>query len=110
MLLAIDAAAAERQEGGAFDDLFVKAVAHYALSAAGQPVPPRPVALAADMPLSTWTDMGYQDVDVETLQWIVSHVHGARRVSRALMSLATLLIGAAVPLAHSLGALSDFAS
>jgi hypothetical protein len=110
MLMAIDAAAAERDAAGAFDDLFVKAVTHYVLSAAGRPVPPRPVALAADTPLSSWAETGHDDIDIEILDWIVSHVRGARRASRALMSLATLLAGTAVPFAQSLASLVYFSA
>jgi len=110
VLLAIDAAATERNENGEFDDLFVKAVTHHVLSAAGRPVPPRPVALAAETPLSSWADTGYDEIDFEILNWIVSHARGARRTSRALMSLATLLLGTAAPFAQSLASLVDLAS
>jgi hypothetical protein len=110
MLMAIDAAAAERNEAGAFDDLFVKAVTHYVRSAGGRPVPPRPVALAADTPLSSWAEVGHDEIDIEILNWIVSHVRGARHASRALMSLATLLAGSALPLARSRASLIDIAA
>src|ERR1700745_3923852 len=45
-LFEIHDAAAERSDGGRFDDLLTKAVAHHAAAEAGLPVPPRTVALA----------------------------------------------------------------
>src|SRR5215475_14604820 len=39
-LFAIDNAATERSDGGRFDDLLAKAIAHHAASASGLPVPP----------------------------------------------------------------------
>src|SRR5947208_14386539 len=47
-LFEIHDAAAERTDGGRFDDLLAKAVAHHAAAEAGLPVPPRTAALAPD--------------------------------------------------------------
>ena len=50
----INEAATERTDGGRFDDLLAKAVAHYAASASGLKVPPRSVALSADTEIESW--------------------------------------------------------
>ena len=47
-LFEISDAAAERSDGGRFDDLLAKAVAHHAASESGLPVPPRTVALSPE--------------------------------------------------------------
>lgn len=109
-LLDIDAAASERLDGGRFDDLFVKAIAHHALSAAGVRVPPRAVALSAATPLESWaTPEAARDVDTEIRDWLASHVRRRRRSSKALMTIAAFLIGtAAISAMQSLSALVDF--
>jgi hypothetical protein len=108
MLMAIDAAAHEREDQ-VFDDLFVKAVTHHVLAATGRPVPPRPVALSADTPLSSWAgEPRAHDVDHEILEWIMSHVRGSRHLSQSLMSIAALVIG--TPIVQSLSGVLDFAA
>jgi hypothetical protein len=107
MLFDIDAAAAERADGGRFDDLLTKAVAHHVLASAGQLVPPRPLALSASMAITEWA-APQTNVDVEILEWIVAHARRKRR-STALMGLVTLLVGAA-PLALSIASLVDLAA
>src|ERR1043165_6500701 len=47
-LFEINEAATERTDGGRFDDLLAKAIAHHPASASGLPVPPRSVALSAE--------------------------------------------------------------
>ena len=108
-LLEIDAAASERSDGGRFDDLLTKAIAHHALAAAGKPVPPRPVALAAETPLESWAG-SRADADAEVLRWISSEMRGRKRASRGLMSIAILFGVAATPVAQSLAGLIDFAA
>src|SRR5262245_4058002 len=53
VLFDIHDAAVDREDGGRFDELFVKAVAHHVL-ATGRGVPPRAVALAPATPLTDW--------------------------------------------------------
>src|SRR6476661_3276969 len=53
-LFAINDAASERSDGGRFDDLLAKAVAHHAAAEAGLKVPPRNVALAPDTAIESW--------------------------------------------------------
>jgi hypothetical protein len=107
ILLAIDAAAAERTDGGRFDDLLAKAVAHHALAAAGQEVPPRALALSPSVPLTDWAKP-QADVDSEILQWIAGHARKKQR-NTALASIFTALAGAA-PLALSIASLVDLAA
>jgi hypothetical protein len=108
-LLEIDAAASERSDGGRFDDLLSKAIAHHALAQAGKPVPPRQIALSADTPLESWA--GPQgEVDAEVLRWITGEMRARKRTSRGLMSIAILFGVAAAPVAHSLAGLIDFAA
>lgn len=104
MLLEIDAAAAERTDGGRFDDLLGKAVAHHVLGASGLSVPPRSIALDPQVPLAQWAQPG-RDVDGEILEWIAGHARKARR-NRTLMTVAWL-VGAALPLAQSIASLID---
>lgn len=109
MLFDIDAAATERTDDGRFDDLFAKAVAHYVLTAAGRPVPPREVALAPETPISTWAPQHLSGkIDSEIQVWMASHVNKRKRLSRALATIAVLICGAAVsPVAQSIAGLLD---
>jgi hypothetical protein len=111
MLFEINAAAADRADGGRFDDLFVKAITHHVLASAGRPVPPRSLALSADVPLSDWAPRQADNVDIEILEWIASHVRRKRRNSRPLMAIAAFLLGtAAAGLPQSLAAIFDLAA
>src|SRR3954470_8517944 len=53
-LFEIHDAAAERSDGGRFDDLLAKAVAHHAAAESGLPVPPRTIALSPDNDIANW--------------------------------------------------------
>jgi hypothetical protein len=109
MLFEINAAAAERADAGQFDDLFVKAVTQHVLAADGRVVPLRSVALAADTPLAAWAPRHADNVDIEVLEWIASHVRGKRRRSGSLMTIAAFLLGgAAAGLAQPLASMIDF--
>jgi hypothetical protein len=107
ILLDIDAAAAERADGGRFDDLLAKAVAHHVLAASGRPVPPRARALSPSMALADWA-APQVDIDTEILEWIAGHARRKKR-GTALMSIVTALAGAAVAasLALSIASLVD---
>jgi hypothetical protein len=54
MLIEIYNTALEREDSGRFDDLFVKALSHHIVAGWGRSVPPRSLALAHEMPLSSW--------------------------------------------------------
>jgi hypothetical protein len=85
MLFSIDAAATERSDRGRFDDLFVKALAHYVLATAGRNVPPRRVALSRLTPVATWASwQSSGDIDAEILVWIAAHVNNGKRFHGAL--------------------------
>src|SRR6266513_1697592 len=99
-LFEIHDAAAERSDGGRFDDLLAKAVAHHAAAESGLPVPPRTVALAPDTDIASWAPAKAIKADTEALQWLASQMRGKRRGNRTLMAVVATVIGAAVPLAQ----------
>jgi len=100
-LFEINEAATERTDGGRFDDLLAKAVAHHAASASGLPVPSRTVALSPDTELESWAPTNANGVNTEVLEWIASQMRGKRRSNRALMAMVATLAGvAAFPLTH----------
>src|SRR5438046_6118853 len=85
-LFEIHDAAAERSDGGRFDDLLAKAVAHHAAAESGLPVPPRTVALAPDTYIASWAPAKAIKADTEALQWLASQMRGKRRGNRTLMA------------------------
>jgi hypothetical protein len=97
-LFEISDAAAERTDNGRFDDLLAKAVAHYAASESGLPVPPRTVALSPDTDITK--------IDTTALEWIASRMRGKRHSNRRLAAMVATLLGvAALPLAQLPGVL-----
>jgi hypothetical protein len=100
-LFEIHDAAAERSDGGRFDDLLAKAVAHHAAAESGLPVPPRTVALSPDTDIASWAPAKAIKANTEALEWIASQMRGKRRGNRTLMAVvATVLGAAALPLAQ----------
>lgn len=100
-LFEIHDAAAERSDGGRFDDLLAKAVAHHAAAEAGLKVPPRTVALSADTTIESWAPTHAIKGNTEALQWVASQMRGKRRSNRTLMAIVASVIGAAaVPLSQ----------
>jgi hypothetical protein len=100
-LFEIHDAAAERTDGGRFDDLLTKAVAHHAAAEAGLAVPPRTVALSPDTRIESWAPAHAIKGNAEALQWIAGQMRGKRRSNRALMAIVASIIGAAsLPLAQ----------
>jgi hypothetical protein len=101
VLFEIHDAAAERSDGGRFDDLLTKAVAHHAAAEAGLKVPPRTVALAPDTAIESWAPAHAIKANADALKWIASRMRGKRRSNRALTAMVASVIGAAsVPLAQ----------
>ena len=98
-LFEINDAATERSDGGRFDDLLAKAVAHHAASESGLPVPPRTVALSPDTAIESWAPTQALNVGTETLEWIARQMRGSRRGNRTLAALIAAILGvAALPL------------
>jgi hypothetical protein len=97
-------AACEHEDGGRFNDLFVKAIAHHVLSALGHAVPPRVVALAAGTSLATWIDQrNGRALDQSALTWLETQLSRMARPDNALAPLSALLApGHAVRTAPSL--------
>jgi hypothetical protein len=110
VLFEIHDAARDREDQGRFDDLFVKAIAHYALSAVGRPVPSRALALAADTPIQTWaTPENLAEVGGRVGIWLTARIAGNRR--GAVQMLHGLLLGAvAAPVALSVASVIDLAA
>jgi hypothetical protein len=102
-LFEINEAATERSDGGRFDDLLAKAIAHHAASASGLAVPPRSVALAPDTAIESWAPGYSTKVDVKVLEWIAGRMRGMRHGNRRLMAMAASFLGAtALPLVQHL--------
>lgn len=102
-LFEINEAAAERLDGGRFDDLLAKAVAHHAASASGLPVPPRTVALSPDTDIESWAPARAINIDIRVLEWIAGQMRGKRRSNHTLAAMVATLVGAAaLPLATQL--------
>jgi hypothetical protein len=112
VLFEIHEAALEREDNGHFDDLFVKAIAHHVLAAAGHAVPPRAVALDRKAAIADWAAAPEcQTIDREIAAWLDAQVRRNRRVGGPLNAIAVLLIGgAAAEMAGSLTSLFDFAA
>lgn len=94
-LFEINDAATERSDGGRFDDLLAKAVAHHAASESGLPVPPRTVALSPDTAIESWVPTQALNVGTETLEWISRQMRGSRRGNRTLTALIATILGVA---------------
>jgi hypothetical protein len=99
----------EREDGGHFDDLFVRAIAHHVLAAAGQAVPPRAVALARETTIAAWVPPRLA-IDLEIAAWLDQRIRRNRRAGAALSALALAIGTAAVPAANSRTSLVDFAA
>jgi hypothetical protein len=100
-LFEIHDAAAERSDGGRFDDLLAKAVAHHAAAESGLPVPPRTVALSPDTDIASWAPAQAIKGNSEALQWIATQMRGKRRGNRTLVAVVATVVGAAtLPLAQ----------
>ena len=101
-LFAINDAASERSDGGRFDDLLAKAVAHHAAAEAGLKVPPRTVALSPETDIASWAP-NQATQNAEVLEWIASQMRGKPRRNRALMTMVATFLGVtALPLAQQL--------
>jgi hypothetical protein len=114
VLFNIHEAALDREDEGHFDDLFVKAIAHHVLAAAGHAVPPRGTALARATSIAQWAPPDeFATIDREIATWLDRRVRGNRRWSGPLRTIAAMLVGAgasAVPMTASLAALIDLAA
>jgi hypothetical protein len=100
-LFEINDAAAERSDGGRFDDLLAKAIAHHAAAASGLSVPPRTVALSPDTDIESWAPGYATTIDAKVLEWVASQMRGKRRANHTLAAMVATVVGAAaLPLAQ----------
>ena len=101
VLLEIHDAAAERTDGGRFDELLSRALAHHAAAEAGLKVPPRTVAMSPETAIENWAPPHAIEANAEALQWIAGQMRGKRRSNGVLSAMVASLVGAAVlPLAQ----------
>ena len=100
-------AAFERIDGGAFDELFAKAIAHHVLASAGFPVPKRAIALARGNGLAGWGAQAL--VRGEVAAWLEARL---ARKGRNLGSLAALaaLVGTGASRGVSVARMVDLAA
>lgn len=102
-LFEIDEAATERSDGGHFDDLLAKAVAHHAAAASGFKVPPRSVALSRHIDIESWAPGYASRVNTDVLQWLASRLRGRQHNNGGLTAMVATFLGVTVlPLAHQL--------
>jgi len=105
-LFEINDAATERTDGGRFENLLAKAVAHYAASASGLPVPSRQVALSPDTEIESWASGYASKVNSEMLQWIAGKMR--RQGNHRLTAMVATFLGVtALPLASQLSGIFD---
>jgi len=89
-LFDIHEAAIERIDGGAFDELFARAIAHHALATLGQPVPARAAAL--ETALADWAQPLAPDGEIAA--WLKARLSRKRRHDGPIATLAAW-VGAA---------------
>jgi hypothetical protein len=109
ILFDIHDAALDREDGGHFDDLLVKAVAHQVLAAAGRAVPPRATALARTTPLGQWAAAEeIEAISREVAAWLERRIRASRRAGGPLRTIAAMLLAAgmgAAPVTTALASL-----
>jgi hypothetical protein len=88
-LFDIHEAACERADGGAFDDLLAKAIAHHVLAASGHRVPDRATALSSATALADWAQN--QSLDPDLAGWLERRLRRCGRHQAAVAALAQLL-------------------
>jgi hypothetical protein len=76
LLFDIHEAALDQADGGAFADLFVRAIAHHVLVDAGLPLPSR--ARALERPVSSWAESAAA-LPAETAAWLRGRLQRQRR-------------------------------
>jgi hypothetical protein len=108
-LFDIHEAACERVDGGAFDDLLAKAIAHHVLAAAGFAVPARAAALAPTTALADWASPEHEALDRELVAWLERRLARPRRHHAALVALAAW-VGVAASWTMSIAAAIDLAA
>lgn len=107
-LFEINEAATERSDGGHFDDLLAKAIAHHAAAESGLPVPPRSVALSRHTDIKSWAPGYASPVNTEVLQWVASRMRGKQYNNSQLTAMVATFLGVtALPLAQQLPSVFD---
>jgi CheY-like chemotaxis protein len=100
----------ERRDGGRFDDLFIKAIAHHVVAARGGRVPSRSVALARETPLHSWASLADLATVVERIAaWTISHRSAKRTLPLVLRATRDAGVGAG-PSTASVARIVDLAA
>jgi CheY-like chemotaxis protein len=110
ILIEIYDTALEREDGGRFDDLFVKALSHHIVAGWGRSVPPRSLALAHETPLNSWVSPAeVAMVDKSIGAWTAGRRPVKRTLSQAVHTAANIGPGAG-PLTASIARIIDLAA
>jgi hypothetical protein len=88
-LFDIAAAGSERRDGGRFDDLLAKAVAHHIMSAGGHDAPPRDIALSPETALDAWVSPPAMDASMKA--WLDMRLRELRPSSAAVRAITAIL-------------------
>jgi CheY-like chemotaxis protein len=100
----------ERRDGGRFDDLFIKAVAHHVVAAQGRRVPARKVALAHETPLHSWASLADLETVAERIAtWTAGH-RSAKPTLPLTLRAATKIDASAGPPTCSVARIVDLAA
>lgn len=91
VLLDIHAVASDRQDGGWFDDLLVKAIVQHIMSASGLDVPGREDALDPASPVATWASGAR--IDPEVTAWLTARLGESRRAAPVARAIAKAIAG-----------------
>ncbi len=94
-LFDINAVAADRRDGGRFDDLLAKAVVHHVMAACGNGVPNRDVALAPTTELSAWASA--IEINTEVKAWLENRISGISRTGAAARAITNSISGLKLP-------------
>jgi hypothetical protein len=90
-LFDINGVAAERWDGGRFDDFLSKAVIHHVMSACGFSVPSREIALAPATPLDAWASA--IDIKTEVRSWLETRMREMSAAGVAARAIAKAISG-----------------
>ena len=103
----IHAVASDRHDGGQFDDLLTKAVAHHVMSASGLDVTRRDRALDSATPLTRWASR--VRMDAQTTAWLKARLAETHCTSPA-NAIIEALTGAGPTSDSTVGAKFDLAA
>jgi hypothetical protein len=107
-LFDINDVAADRLDGGRFDDLLAKAVVHHVVAACGYEVPSRDIALMPATELNAWA--AEIEINQELRSWLEKRVREMTRGGTAARVIAKAISGLELPKERAVNALFDIAA